>query len=272
MAGASSAAAPVPERGSAPAAAPAPQAGSARYFMLLYAPPARRELLATLLALAAELASGITHRLDHGVAHVRLEWWREEARRLATGAPTHPWLRGQRSDQAYLSAALALLVDAAAHDLANERLNAIATLQLGEQLFLQSAVALVPAALGPVERTTLVELGRCLAALEELAALPMGTAVPAAAAAAASLSWLRSHQAAGPLIEPALQPPLAPLLVWIAISARQVQRRGRRATRKSATMAASPLDGFVDNIVAWRCARSALRGELRISLDERLLG
>lgn len=236
--------------------------------MLLYSPPARRQLLTTLLALAAELDSGIVRRLDHGVAHVRLEWWREEARRLASGAPTHPWLRGRRSDEAALSAALAPLVEAAARDLANERLSGSATLQLAETLFVQAAVALASAPLPPEQRAALAELGRCVAGLEQLAAPQLRTAAPVSAAA--PLAWLQSRLQAGPLIDPAHQPPLAPLLVWIAISAHQARRRGRRAARKSATIAASPLDGFADNIVAWRCARSAARGHARIPTDERL--
>ena len=267
----------------APVTAPAPPPGSARDFMLLYSPPPRRGLLRTLLALATELAAGGARRLDQGIARLRLEWWDEEARRLAAGTPTHPWLRGQRRDQAELSAALAPLVQACVQDLASEELTAGATPQLAGQLFVQSALLLAGAPLAPAARQALAALGRCVAGLEELASLgprpsplpetrasaggPAGAGVPAGAVA--PLIWLRSQQLAGPLLEPTLQPTLAPLLVWVAVAAHQEQRRGRRAARKSATIAPSPLDGFVDNIVAWRCARGAVRGAVRIAIDER---
>ncbi len=57
-----------------PASPPsAPQPGSARYFALLYSPRAQRPALARLLALADEIGAGVTRRLDHDVAHARLE-------------------------------------------------------------------------------------------------------------------------------------------------------------------------------------------------------
>ncbi len=218
--------------------------------MLLYASATHRAALRALLAIAAELDSGRTRQIDHGIAHLRLQWWREETQRLARGVPSHPWLRAGPLDPAAATAALAPLIEAAEKDLATASATGVGE-QLGAELFLQAAHVLAPIAPPPLR-----ELGRCVAGLEQLAA------------PAASLQWLRARQQASALIEPALQPPLAPLLVWMATAACQAQRRERRAARGSATIAASPLDGFADNFIAWRCARAAARGRVRIPIDE----
>lgn len=235
--------------------------------MLLYTPAAKRAALAVLLGIAAELDSGRKRRIDHGIAHLRLQWWVEESQRLAQGVPSHPWLRGAQREPAASTAALTALIEAAQLDLASEPASGIGQ-RLAAELFVQSACILVPSSgpapasvpasvpLAPAERLRLLELGRCVAGLEQ------------AAAPAAPLAWLRARQQSASLIEPALQPPLAPLLVWTATAARQAQRRERRTPRRSATIAPTPLDGFADNFLAWRCARAAARGRFRISFDE----
>jgi hypothetical protein len=239
--------------------------------MLLYTPATHRAALGTVLAIAAELDSGRTRQIDHGIAHLRLQWWREEAQRLARAVPSHPWLRTAHLEPQAASAALAALIEAAEIDLATASVGPSAGTsaarvgeRLGAELFLQAARILVPTELrrpAPLmsgESLPLLDLGRCVAGLEQLAA------------PAAPLTWLRARQQSSTLIEPALQPPLAALLVWTATAAGQAQRRQRRAARGSATIAASPLDGFADNFTAWRCARAAARGRVRISIDESL--
>jgi hypothetical protein len=235
--------------------------------MLLYTPAPRRAMLAMLLAVATELDSGRQRQIDHGIAHLRLQWWREETGRLASGTQSHPWLRARDIEPQAAAAGLASLIEAAELDLAAAPAGGIGP-QLAAGLFVQAARLLLPArgpspgAAGESEAPqctllpTLGELGRCVAGLERLAA------------PAEPLAWLKARQRAAPLIEPALQPSLAPLLVWIATAAGQAQRRARRAAHGSATIAASPLDGFADNFTAWRCARAAARGRFRIFPDE----
>jgi hypothetical protein len=236
--------------------------------MLLYAPPTHRRLLRMLLALAAELAAGIVRGLDHDVAHVRLAWWREESGRLARGTSSHPWLRAAPAQAAALSVALAPLVDAAALDLASARLTGSAGERLTQELFLQAAAALSAAPLAATDRSALAELGRCVAELEQRAAARARSepvAAPASAPVpATALTWLQARQRTGPLLAPALQPALAALLVWTAIAARQARCHERRKARRSATMARTTLDGFADNLIAWRCARAAAQGRCRI--------
>jgi len=68
----------------------APPAGSARWYAWLFTPPPARESLALLFRLESELRSIVVSPKDHGVAHLKLQWWREEIRRLAAGTPRHP--------------------------------------------------------------------------------------------------------------------------------------------------------------------------------------
>lgn len=68
----------------------APPAGSARWFAWLYTPTPARERLALLFQLESELRSIVISPRDHGVAHLKLQWWREEIGRLTAGVPRHP--------------------------------------------------------------------------------------------------------------------------------------------------------------------------------------
>jgi len=67
-----------------------PPAGSARWYAWLFAPPAGRNAMAALFALEMELRPIAQARVDHGVAHLKLQWWREEFLRLEQGQPRHP--------------------------------------------------------------------------------------------------------------------------------------------------------------------------------------
>lgn len=66
-------------------------AGSMRYFAWLYAPEALRDVLAAVLLIDAELRDSA--RTPHDVAHVRLQWWREEIERLSSHRAQHPATR-----------------------------------------------------------------------------------------------------------------------------------------------------------------------------------
>ena len=63
--------------------------GSMRYFALLYTPEDRRDTLAALFAIDAEIRES-AQSANHDVAHTRLRWWRSEVDRLVNGAAQHP--------------------------------------------------------------------------------------------------------------------------------------------------------------------------------------
>ena len=72
----------------------APKALSpSRYLAWLYSTDARKPVLAALLNIESEIASGLRPGLEHHVAHARLQWWSEEAERVAEGRPVHPLTR-----------------------------------------------------------------------------------------------------------------------------------------------------------------------------------
>ncbi len=210
---------------------PLPEAapGSIRYFVLLYCPSHRRHALATLLALADEIDVGRARGMDHSVAHVRLDWWREELQRFGRGAPVHPWLRAWLREQPQdHSLALERLTEASAIDLASIRLAARDEHCFAAALFVLAAELLGLDATRPALEQQLRALGRYRAALEHEA----------------------SETAPGPP-DPAAQPRLTPLLVWVALVERNAARRPRAAGR---------FDMLADNLTAWRAARRAQRG------------
>jgi hypothetical protein len=258
--------------------APAPVPASARYFVLLYTPTPHRTALAALLAIADELAVGLERGLDHGVAHLRLQWWEEELLRFQQGAPRHPWLIG------WLRALpepmdLRPLAQAAGIDLATQRLAARRELQLYAALFVSAAQLLgVPAPMlaresGQTMTSDLESLGRAVGTLEACAAGQSW----AVAQLPEILLMLAERQRRSPLAAPQWQPTLAPLLLWLALRVRgrqrAEQRRGaavRQADGKSATMKAPAppgrFDDLADSCIAWRYARRAVRRRFKIKL------
>jgi 15-cis-phytoene synthase len=67
--------------------------GSARDLACLYAPPTERAALGAVLDIEREVEATLRPGLEHTVAHVRLQWWREECERCALGRPLHPATR-----------------------------------------------------------------------------------------------------------------------------------------------------------------------------------
>lgn len=253
----------------ATAAPPQPPAGSVRYFVLLYTPAPRRLALAALLAIADELAAGLYRGLDHGVAHLRLQWWEDELLRFQQRTPRHPWLIGWLREL-HEPLDLRPLAQAATIDLATQRLAARQELQLYAALFVSAAQLLGVPTPAPAE---LESLGRAVGTLEAWAAGQSW----ACAQLAEILPQLGQRQRAAPLIAPSWQPALAPLLVWLALCLHHWQRAQRRAgasarqpADKSATMTnpAQPgrFDGLADNFLAWRYARRAMRRRFRIDI------
>ncbi len=60
---------------------------------LAFGAGARADALAALAEVEHEILASARHGIDHGVAHVRLEWWRGEIEQLASGTPRHPAAR-----------------------------------------------------------------------------------------------------------------------------------------------------------------------------------
>ncbi len=67
-----------------------PPAGSPRWYAWLFTPEPLRAAAAAIFALESELRSVVTARVDHGVTHLKLQWWKDELQRLQQGAPRHP--------------------------------------------------------------------------------------------------------------------------------------------------------------------------------------
>jgi hypothetical protein len=241
--------------------------GSTRYFVQLYCPAARRDALATLLAVADEIGAGLSRQIDHSVAHARLEWWRQETQRFGRAAPAHPWLRAWlRASPADCSLELEALTDAAAIDLANQRLGDCPASELTGALFTLAARLLAEGALTHESEPSLRALGQYTAELESAAFNSAASDAPTATPAATLKTSARSS---APQVNPALQPPIVPLLVWAALAERKAVRRRRRTLRErrhgqsTAREPAGRLDLLTDNFIAWRAARAALRGRYR---------
>ncbi len=64
-------------------------AGSMRYFAILYAPPAKRDVMTALYVIDAEIRES-AQSANHDVAHTRLQWWRQEIDRLVNRNAQHP--------------------------------------------------------------------------------------------------------------------------------------------------------------------------------------
>lgn len=67
-----------------------PPAGSMRWYAWLFTPESSRPVTAAMFALEAELRSTVAARVDHGVSHLKLQWWKDEVHRLEIGQPRHP--------------------------------------------------------------------------------------------------------------------------------------------------------------------------------------
>lgn len=67
-----------------------PPAGAMQWYAWLYTPRALRDIPAAVFTLAHEWHSLADTRVDHAVAHLKLQWWREELGRLEQGTARHP--------------------------------------------------------------------------------------------------------------------------------------------------------------------------------------
>ena len=166
--------------------------------------------------------------LEPQVAHLRLQWWQDEARRARQGTPEHPWLRALPTPLD-----LSGLIHAAVQDLHTTAPGTALPPNLHRALFVELANQFDAGQSAHPERRELV---RQLADLTLLA--------PEAAAAAT-------------VLPAAWQPALAPLLVWAHMAMRQ-SRRGERNARPGIVAMLG------DNLSAWYAARRAHAGRFSL--------
>ncbi len=266
--------------------------GSPRFWAWLYSPPRPRAVLEALLGIETEIRAALRPGLDHHVAHVRLEWWREECARYAAGSPAHPLTRALLAarDAARSASDLEGLVDAAAWDLAAATF--ASRTELEGYCDRRASTVTAIAAEGAVQARFGRSLGRALAEIELLADLapdarlgrlrlpldeleqagvePSELARPPWPAALCAL--LRSRQRAArealaasvATLPPALQPSLRGLIVWAA-AAHRVSLRAERAL--PSPWQPSRASRLADAWLSWRAARRADHRRFRLRME-----
>ena len=274
-----------------------PDPGPTRALALLYSPGTQAQVLGALTGVESEVNAGVAPGLDHGVAHARLAWWREECERCAAGQGQHPLTRQlQALCTGPAAAALAGLrgfTDIATWDLASasfetrkelaaycERWSAalvepFAAFALGEPA--GAEVRSLGAALHELELTCALasdaRAGRVRAPLDELEAAGLSAEHLARSPWEAPLaSFVRAlHQrgrralaAAANAVPAAQQPALRGLLVWADLAHR---RSLRIAAALPGPLPASDHHAPLDGWRAWRAARRADRARFSLPAE-----
>ena len=256
----------------------------ARHLAWLYSTDAHKPVLAALLEIETEIASGLRPGIEHHVAHARLQWWSEEAERVAQGRPVHPLGRQLVKARASGNGGVAGFVDTAVWDLASATFETRQELtayceRWGTAMFETAAGAPSPwktlgAAVREIEllaniareahtgrvRVPLDELDRAGIEPNALAKLPW----PAPLATLlkerhqALRATLATHVAT---LAPEDQMASRGLLVWAALAWR-LSMRAQRALPN--VILPRRYDSLADGWQAWRTARRAAAGKLRL--------
>jgi 15-cis-phytoene synthase len=272
-----------------PAALAAPSAanlGGPRYFAWLYSPPGPQERLQILFEIETELRAVLKPGMAHQVAHVRLEWWRAEIERAAAGNPVHPLTRAllpKLSDHSR-AALLDGLLDTTVWDLASapfgtraevagycERWASAMSLHVAEA---KGTPGKIMAAVREIELLVDLHLeahaGRLRLPLDELEREGVDPEALAKPPWPAKLSALleQRHRAlrealasSAAMLSGEEQTAMRGLLVWAGLAA----RRSKRVVQ--ALPGAFPAGGAAnlgEAWSAWRLARAASKGQLRI--------
>lgn len=135
-----------------------------RYFSLLFTPAEQREYLAAIYVIESELRDSAL--AGHDVAHVRLQWWREEIGRLVESRPQHPATQVLASSRHAVGMDFNILQEtvlAAAMDLAGATFETDAEL---DRYFRRSCGALFEIAArrlsdGPLSEQALLAVNQC---------------------------------------------------------------------------------------------------------------
>ena len=269
--------------------------GSFRYFAWLYSTPAQRAVLQPLFAIETEILEST--RLDHNVAHLRLEWWHGEFERLGQKQATHPL--AIELVKACEAAGTSLpdlreLVRLAYFDLAaatfadegewSEQLARWAQ-SVGASIFaicttslpVRSAALQILCALREFEllaaARTLAQLGRIVIPQQVLrqSGVPYDALRAATWSASVTQLWCQRVAALCTRLRSAVSTlpreqrrALRPLLVWAALTARRAAALMDPASKtfiaNQIDAAAQPLP--LDAFFGWRTARAVQRGHL----------
>lgn len=265
--------------------------GSMRYYALLYAPEAKRDLLVALHLLEDELAT-TGRSAHHDVAHTRLKWWHDELERLIQGKPAHPATRALAAARSSIGPELHKLkglIDAAAIDLArvtfadDGELASYFDRSGGAVAEVAARWLLAPAEASPATAQAAIRLGSAirrvdalrnlrsnalagriqlsLAELESLnidiGELPKSPWSPAVQSLLQSIraSLLAEIKEASAAIDRQDRAALRPLLVSAGLHARLLERIDTQI--KAGTPAWPELGPFEKLVTSWRTARSA---------------
>ncbi len=269
-------------------------AASGRFLASLYSPPSERPVLDALFGVESEIAASLQGGLDHNVAHIRLQWWREECERVAKGNPAHPLTRALLAEFAAGTAVegLAGFVDVAVWDLAAAtfatRRELTAYCERWATAMIMPAVAhavpdlhdsrpwlAIGSAVHEIELLSQLaseaRAGRLRLPLDELDRIGVDTgsltrlpwSAPLAALLGERHAALRSILSDSVAqVEGAAQAALRGLLVW----ADTAWRRSRQAHRALPDcLPEQRVDGLAGTWHAWRAARRAMTGRYRFT-------
>jgi hypothetical protein len=263
-----------------------------RYAVQLFAPPPGRAPLAALLEIEREVAASADVRLDHAVAHARLDWWEDELRRLSLGAGRHPaslrLASGRRAGATRTPPPLGLLVELARADVAglahaSDAEVAAAADAWGASLFAAASALASPASSCP-DAAWHIRAGAAIREIELIADFaPRARAGRIHAALSGGIrdvaAWqaqpwpshctealrLRIDTALGVLracaaeVPPDAREGTMTALTWMALAADLARRCARRLPTG---LRPDRADGIRAVWLAWRAATSAARGRL----------
>jgi phytoene synthase len=269
-----------------------PEASPAATLAWLYCPPAQQDAFGALLSIEREINASLRPGLDHEVAHARLNFWREECARCASGQAAHPATRALAAalpgEVRASLAPLGGLVDLAAWDLAQAPF--ASRRELAGYCARWSEAFFGPLGrLGDVRPPSAVALGAALCELRLLLGAPhearLGRArlpLDELGAAGATPEALGAAQLPAPLVallrgrhesargtlatgvaalggpeQAALRGPL----VWAALISAASRRRVARLPRSDPS---GEDRSALDALIAWRVARRAAAGRLRL--------
>jgi phytoene synthase len=263
---------------------------AARYLAWIYSPAPEQHVLAVLCEIESEIAGSLRSGIDHHVAHARLQWWSEECERCLQGRPVHPLTRElvKASGNSSLLAGIKGFVDTAVWDLASATFETRKELTAYCERWSAAMFETAAAAVGPsnaaarlgaaVRELELLEnlareahVGRLRVPLDELERAGVdvhGLAKPPWPAALGTLLSQR-HEALRSAIRDSIsalgreeQPRLRGLLVWAALAWQQ-SLRAQRALPNA--IQSRRYHALADGWQAWRAARRAAAGKLRLS-------
>lgn len=145
--------------------------GTDLYYALWHLPPAQREALTALHALAVEIGEAPRECREPPLAHAKLDWWRGEIERAGRGQASHPVTQALKSHlgpDGFLRPALLQLVDAVATEPGPVRMASFEELRACQQRT-AGAVAAIAAGLLGARDAAVLECARTLGTLHGLA-------------------------------------------------------------------------------------------------------